>query len=462
MIRVFSHWLPANTLLQVGIDLILACIFLALAIAWYVPGNLQGISAVLPYALLFTFGMIVLNCLFGVYRGVAKRTAPRNLAFAFVIVCFLPVVPMAYGMLSPVAHIDTWRDELGMALLLSLGLTAALRGYAMRNGVGMLRARRVMVLGTGMDAAAVEQSLTGSGQSVHFVGFYPSHSDEATEVSPDRVLSFSDSIICEALRSKVNEIIVAVREQRADAILARELLECRLAGINIFDLSSHFERAFGQVRLNSLRASWLIFGEGFRQGLVRMMVKRLFDIFAAVLLLAVLWPLMLLSAVLIVLESGFPIFYCQERVGHGGRLFRVVKFRSMRRDAEHDGKPRWASCNDARVTHVGVILRRLRIDELPQLWNVLKGEMSLCGPRPERPYFVAQLARELPFYEARHSIKPGVTGWAQVRYRYGESVEDAAQKLQYDLYYVKNHTLFLDVVILFKTVGVVLTGAGAR
>lgn len=462
MIRVFSHWLPANTLMQLGVDLILACIFLVLAIAWHEPGNLRGIAAVWPYALLFTFGMMALNTLFGVYRRDAKRSAPRTSAFAVVILCFLPVVPMAYGMLSPVARIETWREELGLALLLSLGLTAAIRGYAMRNGFGMLRARRVMVLGTGTDAAAVEQSLAGSEQHAHFVGFYPSHPDEATQVAHDRVLAHSDSLGSEARRLKVNEIIVAVREQRADAALARELLDCRLAGVRVLDLSSHFERAFGQVRLDSLRASWLIFGEGFRQGLVRRMVKRLFDILAATLLLAVLWPVMLLGTLLIVLESGFPIFYCQDRVGHAGRLFRLVKFRSMRRDAEHDGKPRWASCKDARVTRIGGILRRLRIDELPQLWNVLKGDMSLCGPRPERPYFVDQLVREIPFYEARHSIKPGVTGWAQVRYRYGESVEDAAQKLQYDLYYVKNHTLFLDAVILFKTVGVVLTGAGAR
>ena len=462
MIRVFSHWLPANTLLQVGIDLILACIFLALAIAWQEPDHLHGIAVVLPYAVLFIFGLLVLNSLFGVYSGDAQRCSPRNSVVAFITLCFLPVVPMAYGMLSPNAHFETWQEELGMALLLSLGLTAMIRSYAVRNGVGMLRARRVMVLGTGSDAAAVEHSLVNSGQHVHFVGFYPSYSDEATQVAPDRVLAVSDSIVSEVRRLKVNEIIVAVREQRTDAILARELLDCKLAGVSVLDLSSHFERAFGQVRLNSLRASWLIFGKGFRQGPIRKLIKRLFDIFAAMLLLAVLWPVMLLSAALIVIESGFPIFYCQKRVGHNGQLFRVVKFRSMRRDAERDGKPRWASCNDLRVTHVGSILRRLRIDELPQFWNLLKGEMSLCGPRPERPDFVAQLVREIPFYEARHSIKPGVTGWAQLRYRYGESVEDAAQKLQYDLYYVKNHTLFLDAVILFKTVGVVLTGTGAR
>ena len=171
---------------------------------------------------------------------------------------------------------------------------------------------------------------------------------------------------------------------------------------------------------------------------------------------------MLVTALLIVLEDGFPVFYRQERVGLNGRLFNVIKFRSMRKDAESDGKPRWATANDDRTTRIGRIIRKLRIDELPQLYSVLTGDMSLVGPRPERPYFVDQLTREIPFYAVRHSVKPGVTGWAQVSYPYGASVDDSIQKLQYDLYYVKNHTLFLDIVILCETVVVVLTGKGAQ
>ena len=191
-------------------------------------------------------------------------------------------------------------------------------------------------------------------------------------------------------------------------------------------------------------------------------MKRLFDLLAALTLLLLTFPVMLITALLIVLEDGFPIFYRQERVGLNGRLFNVVKFRSMRRDAEGDGKPRWATANDDRTTRVGRIIRKLRIDELPQLFSVLNGDMSLVGPRPERPYFVDQLTRDIPFYAVRHSVKPGVTGWAQVSYPYGASVDDSMQKLQYDLYYVKNHTLFLDIVVLFETVGVVLTGKGAQ
>jgi sugar transferase (PEP-CTERM system associated) len=230
----------------------------------------------------------------------------------------------------------------------------------------------------------------------------------------------------------------------------------------VLDLSCFFERVRGQVRLDSLRASRLIYGEGFRQGTLRTMIKRVFDVVAALTLLTLASPIMLLAVIAIGIEDGFPVLYRQERVGQGGRVFKVIKFRSMWRDAEKDGKPRWASANDNRATRVGRIMRKTRIDELPQLFNVLMGQMSMVGPRPERPFFVDQLTNEIPFYAVRHSLKPGVTGWAQVRYQYGASVDDAVQKLQYDLYYVKNHTLFLDMMVLAETVRVVMTGEGAQ
>jgi sugar transferase (PEP-CTERM system associated) len=260
----------------------------------------------------------------------------------------------------------------------------------------------------------------------------------------------------------VDRIVVAVGDRRGGVLPLNQLLDCKLAGIKVLDFSSYFEQVFGQVRVDSLRASWLIFGEGFRQGTVRTSVKRAFDIVASLVLLLLAAPVMLITALLIAFESGVPILYRQERVGQGGRIFQVIKFSSMRNDAERDGKPRWATSNDNRVTRVGRTIRKLRIDELPQLFNVLKGDMSLVGPRPERPYFVEQLSEQVPFYGARHSIKPGVTGWAQVRYAYGASVEDSVQKLQYDLYYVKNHSLFLDLLIFVETIEVVLTGRGAQ
>jgi len=460
MVRVFGHWFPSNTLFQMVFDLLLLGLCAVLGVAWLGRGEPHGVMAALPYALLFVLGMMAVNALLGLYRRDPDRSVVRT--SVRVVFSFLLAAPMAYGVSGLVPGPAAWREETELAVLLALGVLVALRGYAVHGGFAPLLARRVLVLGTGAEAAVVEQSLRRSGPDVHVVGFYPVRSDEAMHVARERVLAPSPSLADAARRLEVDEIIVAVRERRSGAVPLRELLDCKLAGVRVLDLSSYFERALGQVRLDSLRASWLIFGEGFRKGPLRTVVKRLFDIVAAVLLLGLSWPLMLLSAILIVLESGLPIFYRQQRVGQGGRQFRVLKLRSMRSDAEQDGTPRWAARDDARVTRVGRALRRLRIDELPQLWNVLAGDMSLVGPRPERPHFVAQLTREIPFYAARHSLKPGITGWAQVRYRYGASVQDAAQKLQYDLYYVKNHTLFLDTVILFETVAVVLTGAGAQ
>jgi sugar transferase (PEP-CTERM system associated) len=232
--------------------------------------------------------------------------------------------------------------------------------------------------------------------------------------------------------------------------------------VKVYDLNSHFEKRLGQIRVDYLNAGWLIFGDGFNQGTWRTVVKRAFDIVCASVLVVVATPLMLLTALAIKLDSRGPVLYRQERVGLDNKPFLVVKFRSMRQDAEEDGKPRWATTGDDRVTRLGRIMRVSRIDELPQLFSVLKGDMSLVGPRPERPYFVGQLTQEIPFYAVRHSVKPGVTGWAQVRYQYGSTVEDSQEKLQYDLFYVKNHSLLLDLQILLETVHVVLTGKGAR
>jgi sugar transferase (PEP-CTERM system associated) len=231
----------------------------------------------------------------------------------------------------------------------------------------------------------------------------------------------------------------------------------------VVDIATYFEATLGQVRLDAVSAGWLIFGDGFKQGWLRTAVKRIFDIICASLLIVLTAPIMLVTAILIWLESGGgPIFYSQERVGLHGKPFNVVKFRSMCTDAEKDGKPRWAQAGVSRVTRVGRFIRKLRIDELPQLFCVVIGQMSLVGPRPERPYFVEKLTQEIPFYAVRQSVKPGITGWAQVRYQYGASMEDAAEKLQYDLYYVKNHSLFLDLVVMIETIGVVLTGKGAQ
>jgi sugar transferase (PEP-CTERM system associated) len=458
LIRVFSHWLPSKTVFQIVFDLMLLFFSMVLAAAWLNREATSAMSVVAPYALVFALATTAVNKAIGFYHRDAKRGLTQTLALA--LVSFLLAVSVAYGIFGVLPKQGVRYEVLQLSALLALGAMVVVRIYAAHGGLGPVLVRRVMVLGTGPEAVAVEQSLRGGDVSI--VGFYPVPGNEASQVPQGRVLSSEKSLADTTRKLKVDEIIVAVGERRGGGMPLNELLDCKLAGVRVLDLSSYFERALGQVRLDSLRASWLIFGDGFRQGLMRTFVKRVFDIVAASALLVLTLPVMLLTAILIALESGFPVFYQQERVGQGGRVFRVTKFRSMRTDAEGDGKPRWAASNDDRVTRVGRIIRRYRIDELPQLLNVLKGDMSLVGPRPERPFFVDQLTREIPFYAARHSIKPGLTGWAQVRYHYGATLDDAAEKLQFDLYYVKNHTLFLDLVILFETVVVVITGEGAQ
>jgi sugar transferase (PEP-CTERM system associated) len=240
------------------------------------------------------------------------------------------------------------------------------------------------------------------------------------------------------------------------------LLACRIRGIPILDLAGFYERAKSEVPIDSLKASWLVYGHGFVQGRARQAAKRTFDILSSAFLLLLASPIMLITMIAIKLDSRGPVLYSQERVGLGGRSFMCLKFRSMGTDAEKDGVARWATKNDSRVTRVGAVIRKTRIDELPQLLSVLRGEMSMVGPRPERPSFVKQLKEQIPFYDVRHSIKPGVTGWAQVRYSYGASVDDARKKHQYDLYYVKNNSLLLDLLVLIETVSVVLFREGAH
>lgn len=460
MIKVFSHWIHWKTILRIVLDFIFPVTFVLLAVfIWGLWGKVD-LEMVLTYSVIFALVMVVFNGWLGLYHRAHSRTAAQTRARA-VLSLYL-AVPLAYGVFSLLSIADESHKLLLLSGLAALFGTLALRVYTMHSGTGRMLMHRVLIFGAGSEAKSVGKVLKKSDPDIEIVGFYPSPTDAEISISGQQILPRSKSLSDTAYALNVDEIIIAVTERRGGILPLRELLDCKLSGVKVLDLASYFERALGQIRLDSLRVGWLIFGEGFRQGWGRTFVKRLFDIIAAATLLLLALPIMLVTGVLIVLEDGFPIFYRQERVGLNGRLFNVVKFRSMRTDAESDGKPRWATANDDRTTRVGKIIRKLRIDELPQLYSVLTGDMSLVGPRPERPFFVDQLTREIPFYAVRHSVKPGVTGWAQVSYHYGASVDDSIQKLQYDLYYVKNHTLFLDIVILFETVGVVLTGKGAQ
>lgn len=456
--------MPLNLLLLVLIEaLILGGAVYAGVSARFLDGIAipDDLHPLLPKALTFTVVMLGLMTASGLYdlewRGGVRALLQRlGLSFGLGLVTmsllfyFFPSLLVGRG-----------------AFLLSFGL--ALLGILLSRALFIRWARagalktRALVIGTGSRAAHVEALLDkrGHASNLQVVGYLPMGGSHHF-VDHARILDTTENLSDLAERLQISELILAVRDRRGGGLPVQDLLKCKLRGIRILELSSFFERENGHLQIDSMNASWMILAEGFHQGIVRDTVKRLFDLLVSAAMLVVCLPIMALAALAIKLESSGPVLYRQERVGQGCRTFTILKFRSMCVDAEKDGKPRWAGQNDSRVTLTGRFIRRTRIDELPQIFNVFFGDMSFVGPRPERPYFVQDLTQKIPYYGVRHTVKPGITGWAQVRYAYGATDEDAMHKLQYDLYYVKNHSLFLDLMILFQTAQVVLWGKGVR
>jgi sugar transferase (PEP-CTERM system associated) len=358
-------------------------------------------------------------------------------------------------------NLDFGRGVLGIVIIVAFVSLLLVRTIFYHTYEFGLIESRILFLGCGSLARECsELAMNNMNHRNYKIAGFVKIKNEKCQVRSSSVLSREKPLISHLLDSKANEIIVAVDDRREGNFPIQQLLQCKLNGIKVTDASSFFEREAFQIRVDTLQPSWLIYGSGFDQSFWRAFVKRIVDLFSSIFILLVTLPIMLITAICIYIEDRSPIFYKQERVGRNGRTFMVLKFRSMRNDAEKGIDPRWASSNDPRITRVGSIIRKLRIDELPQIFNVCMGDMSFVGPRPERPFFVQQLNEQIPFYNVRHSIKPGITGLAQVRYQYGSSVEDSLQKLQYDLYYVKNNSWFLDVLIMIDTFQVVLLGKG--
>lgn len=464
MIRFFRHYVPLNLLLLVLIEALIlsGAIYAGVSARFFDGGAIpDSLNPLLPKALTFTVVMLGLMTASGLYDlewqgGVRALLQRLGLSFGLGLVTmsllfyFFPALLVGRG-----------------AFLLSFGM--ALLGILLSRALFIRWARagalktRALVIGTGSRAAHVESLLAqrGHASNTQVIGYLPMGGSHHF-VDHARIFDTQEPLPELAARLQINEIILAVRDRRGGGMPVQDLLKCKLRGIRILELSSFFERENGHLQIDSMNASWMILAEGFHQGIIRDTVKRLFDLLVSAVMLAITLPIMALTALMIKLESPGPVLYRQERVGQGSRSFTILKFRSMCVDAEKDGKPRWARQNDSRVTLTGRFIRRTRIDELPQIFNVFFGDMSFVGPRPERPYFVEDLIQKIPYYGVRHTVKPGITGWAQVRYPYGATDEDAMHKLQYDLYYVKNHSLFLDFMILFQTAQVVLWGKGVR
>ncbi|MBV1927907.1 MAG: TIGR03013 family PEP-CTERM/XrtA system glycosyltransferase [Gammaproteobacteria bacterium] len=464
--RLFGHYVHVQFLLLAFSEL--AVIFiLSLAIYNYF------IVAITPSAghSVFDAGakialMSVVFVLFMVAMGLydtRQRERLSGLVARLIAALLFAAISMVllYQFIPSLSPGDGLLKASAVASVVSLAVIRALF-YKFVDGRVLLR--RVLVVGAGKKALFIDRLRRKADmRGFHLVGFVESGVNQAVQVDQSRVLQFDKSICAYALENDIDEVVVALDDRR-ESLPMDDLLNCRMSGIDITDTLDFFERESALIQLDLVHPSWLIHAGGFKRNFIRSSVKRSFDVLVSVFLLVLSSPFMLLTVLSILFESRGrgPVFYSQQRVGRNSQYFNVHKFRSMKTDAEADGIARWAQKDDPRVTRVGAFIRKYRLDELPQLWNVLVGEMSLVGPRPERPEFVKELCQANPLYKERHRVRPGITGWAQLCYPYGASAEDSMSKLQYDLYYVKNHGLFLDAYTLIQTVEVVLFKKGSR
>lgn len=462
MIRLFKHYVPYAVMLLGIIDM--ALLVLAAELGWVYrlrqigsdPGPMQDrIPELLAFVAVLEIAMIAV----GVYRTEALNSLRDALARLLVSISIGIIFLSAMSFLIP--EVSLWRSNLFYSMIIAIALLFGLRILLGKTLGGSAFRRRVVVLGAGPRAKRIKDLSRNPGSGfvvVGFIGMNEGGQEIPEAIRRDAIYNLADHVVL----LNANEVVLALEERR-NALPLDDLLRIKTTGVHVNDLSSFLERETGRIDLDSVNPSWLIFSDGFSAGRrLSGALKRLFDIFASAALLALTLPVILLTALIVKLESRGPAFFRQKRVGLYGQEFELIKLRSMREDAEAEGEAVWAQKDDPRVTRIGRIIRKLRIDELPQAWTVLKGEMSFVGPRPERKQFVDDLATKMPFYAERHMVKPGITGWAQINYPYGASLEDAREKLEYDLYYAKNYTPFLDLLIILQTVRVVLWPEGAR
>ncbi len=462
MIRLFKHYIPHAVLLLGLFDFML--LMAAGELSWHLRANQIAMD---PGAFnlrapgLMAFSAVVLVAMVAV--GVYGSDALRSMRYA----CARLLVAISMGILA-LTFIDFllpgdtfWRSTLFYGMVLAIGLLILNR--LLIGGLLGAQAfrRRVMVLGSGKRAMRLKElgEKPESGFAiVSFIGM-----NEGEPVVEEAIARGAIHDLGRFVENIGASEVVLALEERRNSIPMKDLLRIKTQGVHVNDFSTFMERETGRIDLDTVNPSWLIFSDGFSS--LRVLssgTKRVFDVIASLLLLLLTFPMIAIFALLVKFESKGPAFYRQSRVGLYGQPFDVIKLRSMRNDAEKKGEAQWATKNDPRVTRVGKFIRATRIDELPQTWSVLKGQMSFVGPRPERPQFVTDLEDKIPYYSERHMVKPGITGWAQINYPYGASIDDSRQKLEYDLYYAKNYTPFLDLLILLQTLRVVLWSEGAR
>ena len=461
MIRLFKHYVPNAVLLLGMLDVVL--LLVAGELGWIWRQQQSGLTpdpilSRAPQLVTFAVTMEIAMVSVGVYGADALQSMRHATARLIVSISLGIIFLSAIFFL---AQVDYWRSNLLYAMGISIVSLIFLRILLGKTLGSQAFKRRIVVLGAGARAERLKQLSKAPGAAFAVVGYISM--SEANRVIPeaiarDAIYNLADHVVL----LNASEVVLALEERR-NALPLKDLLRIKTTGVHVNEISTFLERETGRVDLDSVSPSWLIFSDGFSSGrMLSSMFKRLFDISASLLLLILALPLILLGALAVKLDSKGPAFYRQRRVGLYGTGFDIIKLRSMRIDAEVAGQAVWAEKDDPRITRVGRFLRKTRIDELPQCWSVLKGEMSFVGPRPERPQFVEDLEQKLNYYAERHMVKPGITGWAQINYPYGASIEDARQKLEYDLYYAKNYSPFLDLLILLQTLRVVLFPEGAR
>ncbi|AOU97351.1 hypothetical protein BI364_04515 [Acidihalobacter yilgarnensis] len=415
------------------------------------------------HSLIFALGMTL--CLFaiGLYRHQIRGTVDQIILQVLVAVGLAAVMLSVIYYIFPSLYIG--RGIMALAGLISFAGIASTHILFISALDQEAFKRRVLLYGAGKNASSLLERMQRKSDRRLFriIGCIPA-TDETIQVTNEIVIPLAgDSIAKIAHANKVEEIIVVPDERRL-SLPVDDLLKLKLEGVRISNAVTFYERYMGKLQTDLMNPTWIVFSDGFEQSRGKQVIKRAFDLVLSLAILALSWPIMLAAILAIWIEDGFnkPVLYKQIRVGYKGKLFQILKLRSMRPDAEADGKARWANTNDNRVTRVGAFIRKYRIDELPQLFNIFLGHMSLVGPRPERPEFVENLRKEINYYDLRHRVRPGVTGWAQLSYPYGANDRDALEKLQFDLYYAKNANLILDLYILLGTVEVILLGKGGR